>query len=128
MSGLEGEAQDSGFLPTIVPIGGFHGAGKTSLIVAAARLLKGRGLRLAAVLNDQGAELVDTSFVEANGILAGQVAGGCFCCRLSELPMRPTRCAATCRRSFSPKLSATARTSPLLFCNRRSSIVTSASA
>ena len=85
MSGLEGEAQDSGFLPTIVPIGGFLGAGKTSLIVAAARLLKGRGVRAAAVLNDQGAELVDTSFVEANGIQAGQVVGGCFCCRLSDL-------------------------------------------
>jgi hypothetical protein len=75
----------AGFRPTIVPIGGFLGAGKTSLIVAAARLLKGRGVRVAAVLNDQGAELVDTSFVEANEIPAGQVAGGCFCCRLSEL-------------------------------------------
>lgn len=75
----------AGLRPIIVPIGGFLGAGKTSLIVAAARLLKGRGVRVAAVLNDQGAELVDTSFVEANEILAGQVVGGCFCCRLSEL-------------------------------------------
>ena len=40
---------------------------------------------MAAVLNDQGAELVDTSFVDANGILTGQVVGGCFCCRLSDL-------------------------------------------
>ena len=71
--------------PTIVPIGGFLGAGKTSLIVAAARLLHGRGVKAAAILNDQGAVLVDTSFVEANEIEAGQVAGGCFCCRLSDL-------------------------------------------
>jgi molybdopterin-guanine dinucleotide biosynthesis protein len=70
MSGLEGEAQDSGFLPTIVPIGGFHGAGKTSLIVAAARLLKGRGLRLAAVLNDQGAELLGEAAAKANAASA----------------------------------------------------------
>ena len=77
--------QDRGFRPTIVPIGGFLGAGKTSLIVSAARLLQARGVKPAALLNDQGAELVDTRFVEANGIQAGQVAGGCFCCRLSDL-------------------------------------------
>jgi hypothetical protein len=74
-----------GLRPTIVAIGGFLGAGKTSLIVAAARLLQGRGVKAAAILNDQGAELVDTSFVEANEIQAGQVVGGCFCCRLSDL-------------------------------------------
>jgi len=71
--------------PTIVTIGGFLGSGKTSLIVAAARLLDARGVRAAALLNDQGSELVDTSFVEASGIQAGQIAGGCFCCRLSDL-------------------------------------------
>jgi len=74
-----------GYRPTIVTIGGFLGAGKTSLIVAAARLLHGRGVKAAALLNDHGAELVDASFVEANGIQTGQVAGGCFCCRLSDL-------------------------------------------
>lgn len=73
------------FRPTLVPIGGFLGAGKTSLIVAAARLLQQRGVKVAAILNDQGADLVDTGFVEANGIEAGEVTGGCFCCRLSEL-------------------------------------------
>ena len=71
--------------PTIVAIGGFLGAGKTSLIVAAARRLQGRGVKAAAILNDQGAELVDTRFVEANEIQTGQVVGGCFCCRLSDL-------------------------------------------
>ena len=74
-----------GLRPTIVPIGGFLGAGKTSLIVSAARLLRGRGVKAAAILNDQGAGLVDTSFVEANEIQAEQVVGGCFCCRLSDL-------------------------------------------
>jgi hypothetical protein len=77
--------KDQGYRPIIVPIGGFLGAGKTSLIVAAARLLQKRGVRVAAVLNDQGGDLVDTSFVKANEILAGQVVGGCFCCRLSDL-------------------------------------------
>jgi hypothetical protein len=83
--GYAEKPRDRGHRPTIVTIGGFLGAGKTSLIVAAARLLQGRGVKAAAILNDQGAELVDTSFVEANEIQAGQVVGGCFCCRLSDL-------------------------------------------
>ena len=71
--------------PVIVPIGGFLGAGKTTLILAASRVLQSRGLRAAAVLNDQGQNLVDTEFVAANGIAADQVTGGCFCCRFSHL-------------------------------------------
>ena len=85
MRGREGKLRSRGFRPTIVTIGGFLGAGKTSLLVAAARLLHGRGVKAAALLNDQGDELVDTRFVEANEIQTGQVAGGCFCCRLSDL-------------------------------------------
>ncbi len=44
-----------------------------------------RGLRAAAVLNDQGDHLVDTETVASNGIAADQVTGGCFCCRFSDL-------------------------------------------
>ena len=71
--------------PIIVPLGGFLGSGKTTLILAASRVLQGRGMRAAAVLNDQGHHLVDTELVGANGIAADQVTGGCFCCRFSEL-------------------------------------------
>ncbi len=71
--------------PVIVPIGGFLGAGKSTLILAAARVLKSHGRRVAAVLNDQGTELVDTHLVREKGITADQVAGGCFCCRFSDL-------------------------------------------
>lgn len=71
--------------PSIVVVGGFLGAGKTSLILAAARLLQQRGLRSAAVLNDQGVELVDTHYVNTLGVPAREVTGGCFCCRFSEL-------------------------------------------
>jgi len=71
--------------PHLVLVGGFLGAGKTSLILAAARVLAGRGMRSAAILNDQGESLVDTGFARAQGIEAGEVMGGCFCCRLSEL-------------------------------------------
>jgi G3E family GTPase len=71
--------------PLIVPLGGFLGAGKTTLILAAARMLHARGLRSAAILNDQGRDLVDEQFVRANGLAADQVTGGCFCCRFSDL-------------------------------------------
>jgi hypothetical protein len=71
--------------PWIVIVGGFLGAGKTSLILAAARLLEQRGMRCAVILNHQGDELVDTHHAEAQGMLAREVTGGCFCCRLSGL-------------------------------------------
>ena len=71
--------------PIIVPIGGFLGAGKTTLILAAARELQRRGLRAGAILNDQGLDLVDTRLAAAHGIDTDQVAGGCFCCRFSDL-------------------------------------------
>lgn len=71
--------------PWVVIVGGFLGSGKTSLILAAARLLEQRGLRCAVILNDQGHELVDTRHADAQGLLAREVTGGCFCCRFSGL-------------------------------------------
>jgi hypothetical protein len=71
--------------PSIVLVGGFLGSGKTSLILAAARLLEQRGLRCALILNDQGDELVDTRHAQQQGLLTREVTGGCFCCKLSTL-------------------------------------------
>jgi hypothetical protein len=71
--------------PWIVLVGGFLGAGKTSLILAAARVLEQRGVRCAAVMNDQGYELVDTRLAGARGVPTREVMGGCFCCRYSAL-------------------------------------------
>jgi Ni2+-binding GTPase involved in maturation of urease and hydrogenase len=71
--------------PTIVFVGGFLGAGKTTLILAAALELKKRGMRSAAILNDQSDGLVDTQLAESHGVPSGEVTAGCFCCRLSDL-------------------------------------------
>jgi Ni2+-binding GTPase involved in maturation of urease and hydrogenase len=71
--------------PSVVIVGGFLGAGKTSLILSAARLLEQRGLRCAVILNDQGVELVDTVLASTLGVLSREVTGGCFCCRFSDL-------------------------------------------
>jgi CobW/HypB/UreG family nucleotide-binding protein len=71
--------------PWVVPVGGFLGAGKTTLILTGARILAGRGVKCAAILNDQGFDLVDSAYVEAQGVATGEVTGGCFCCRFSDL-------------------------------------------
>lgn len=71
--------------PWIVLAGGFLGAGKTTLLLAAARESEHRGLRSALILNDQGEALVDTALASQQGIRSGEVTGGCFCCRFTEL-------------------------------------------
>ncbi len=74
--------------PTVIFVGGFLGAGKTTLILAAARELKKRGMRCAAILNDQSDALVDTQLAELHGVPSGEVTDGCFCCRLSDLAVQ----------------------------------------
>ena len=71
--------------PLLAMVGGFLGAGKTSLILAAAQKLQRRGLRVAAILNDQGEDLVDTQLAAQHGVPADQVTGGCFCCKFGDL-------------------------------------------
>jgi Ni2+-binding GTPase involved in maturation of urease and hydrogenase len=70
--------------PRIALVGGFLGAGKTSLILSAAALLERSGVRCAVVLNDQGEELVDTLHVRQRGNASSEVTGGCFCCKFSD--------------------------------------------
>ena len=70
--------------PCLVLVGGFLGAGKTTLILAAARELSRRGMKAAFIANDQGESLVDTSFARHSGIASDEVTGGCFCCRFSD--------------------------------------------
>jgi hypothetical protein len=65
-------------------IGGFLGAGKTTLLLAAARMLRARGLRVAILTNDQGGDLVDTRLAVAGGFETSEIAGGCFCCRFAD--------------------------------------------
>lgn len=71
--------------PHLIVVGGFLGAGKTTLILAAARLLAEKGIRSAIILNDQGDSIVDTELARSQGLHTGEVTGGCFCCRFSEL-------------------------------------------
>ncbi|HEY4047618.1 MAG TPA: GTP-binding protein [Acidobacteriaceae bacterium] len=71
--------------PWIVLVGGFLGSGKTTLILSAIRELERRGLHSVAIFNDQGKELVDTNYAELSNVHSGEVIGGCFCCKFSDL-------------------------------------------
>src|SRR5262249_61287111 len=64
----------------IACVGGFLGAGKTPALVAAARELIKRGLRVGIITNDQGGLLVDTEVMRDLGLPAEEITGGCFCC------------------------------------------------
>ncbi len=65
-------------------IGGFLGAGKTTALIAAARQLIARGIRVGVITNDQGDHLVDTALVRQAGLPAQEITGGCFCCRFAD--------------------------------------------
>ena len=68
-----------------VLIGGFLGAGKTTLIGELARRYMAAGKRVGIVTNDQAADLVDTEILKARGFRVQEIAGGCFCCRFENL-------------------------------------------
>jgi G3E family GTPase len=68
-----------------VALSGFLGAGKTTLMLSAANILRARGLTVACVTNDQGDLLIDSNMVETGGFPLGQVRGGCYCCKFNEL-------------------------------------------
>lgn len=70
--------------PILLTIGGFLGAGKTTLIARAASILAKRGQRVVVVTNDQAPELVDTAIIELAGVPASEVAGACFCCAFPD--------------------------------------------
>ena len=72
-------------IPSLIFIGGFLGAGKTTAIQALGKILIRRGLTTAAITNDQADGLVDTAFLLDNGFSTQEVAGSCFCCNFEGL-------------------------------------------
>ncbi len=68
-----------------IMIGGFLGAGKSTLIFKLAEYLSAKGLQVGLVTNDQGEMLVDTAFLKTSGFPVEEISGGCFCCRFNSL-------------------------------------------
>jgi len=69
----------------VILVGGFLGAGKTTLIAQAAQRLARQGRRVGLLANDQAADLVDTEILKETGSEVEEVAGGCFCCRFPDM-------------------------------------------
>lgn len=89
-----------------VLIGGFLGAGKTTVIGHLSRWLETHNQRVGLVTNDQGTGLMDTAAARlamGNRDQATQenrveeITGGCFCCRLDELVAAIGRLDSTAR-------------------------------
>ncbi len=68
-----------------VLIGGFLGAGKTTLIGELARRYVAGGKRVGIITNDQADNLVDTQNLRSRGFEVGEVSGACFCCSFDDL-------------------------------------------
>ncbi|MCL2105433.1 MAG: cobalamin synthesis protein P47K, partial [Kiritimatiellaeota bacterium] len=69
----------------IIFVGGFLGAGKTTLMFEAARRLTAKGKRVGLITNDQAPELVDTTVLRTTGSEVTEVSGSCFCCNFPGL-------------------------------------------
>lgn len=69
----------------LIFVGGFLGAGKSSLLLRSAEALKAQGYRPAIVTNDQGQALVDTLLARGQGVDTTEVVGGCVCCRFHDM-------------------------------------------
>ncbi len=68
----------------MVIIGGFLGAGKTTLITRMAKELMSSKVNVGLIMNDQADALVDTQYSHALGLDSCEVSGGCFCCRFPD--------------------------------------------
>lgn len=69
----------------VILVGGFLGAGKTTLVSAASERLAAQGKRVGLITNDQAANLVDTATLARPGLPVQEVSGGCFCCHFDDL-------------------------------------------
>ncbi|MGX7111564.1 GTP-binding protein [Gemella cuniculi] len=67
----------------LILVGGFLGAGKTSLLWEMAKRLNEQNKKVGLITNDQASELVDTSFLETNNDIVEEVSGSCFCCNFN---------------------------------------------
>lgn len=69
----------------LIILGGFLGAGKTTLIIELGKkFVSELDKTVAIVTNDQGEVLVDTKTVKDFGFACAEVLHGCYCCKFPE--------------------------------------------
>ena len=64
----------------LILVGGFLGAGKTTMLWEAASRLMAEGKKVALITNDQASQLVDSELLLQSGLKVAEVSGSCFCC------------------------------------------------
>ncbi len=69
----------------LILVGGFLGAGKTTMLWEAARRIMNKGQRVGLITNDQAPDLVDTAILLRNEVKVAEVSGSCFCCNFKGL-------------------------------------------
>jgi G3E family GTPase len=79
------EPSSSATARRFVLIGGFLGAGKTTVINEFCKWLKNKTLVPGVITNDQGNGLIDTASATRQAAHVREVTGGCFCCRANAL-------------------------------------------
>jgi len=67
----------------VAQIAGFLGSGKTTAVMKIVDELMKQGHKIAIVVNDVGEINVDAKFIEAHGLKAKEIAGGCICCQIA---------------------------------------------
>lgn len=67
----------------LILVGGFLGAGKTTLIWNVALQLMAQGKRVGLITNDQAPQLVDSLLLKSSNLPVQEVAGSCFCCNFN---------------------------------------------
>ena len=67
----------------LILVGGFLGAGKTTLIGRVAQRLAEQGKRVGLITNDQATGLVDSQLLRQGEWSVAEVAGSCFCCNFN---------------------------------------------
>jgi G3E family GTPase len=71
----------------VILLTGFLGSGKTTLLLRWLREAPATGLRVGVVMNEFGAESVDSQLINRPDLPLQQVSGGCVCCAPdNELP------------------------------------------
>jgi len=70
-------------IPALI-VGGFLGAGKTTLVRNLLRQAQAEGVRLAIISNEFGDTGIDRALLEAGEQGYIELDGGCVCCRLSD--------------------------------------------
>jgi G3E family GTPase len=69
----------------LILVGGFLGAGKTTMLWETARRIMESGKRVGLITNDQAPDLVDTAILLHNEVKVAEVNGSCFCCNFNGL-------------------------------------------